>query len=146
MMTPALADITFSNEALTVSVIGIIIMLCGVFASARTFIRTSAGVKETQTMEITGQPINFRQDKELVEMREHKEFKAAIKDQHDELWKVVNGIRMSVSKIESSVAGLTVLREANGDRLSELSHQVVELAKSVHTLTGVVQTKLKAVH
>lgn len=145
-MNQILADLTLSPDQIGLAAIAFIVTLLGYHAVVGKFIRQQAGVKETQTMEITGQPLNFQREKELVEKREHDEFKTSMKEQHDELWKVINSIRLSVSKIESSVAGLTALREANGDRLGEISHQVIELAKSVHTLTGVVQTKLKAAH
>ncbi|MDR3405131.1 MAG: hypothetical protein P4L99_21735 [Chthoniobacter sp.] len=49
-------------------------------------------------------------------------------------WEVINGLRKAVQRIESSVAEIRTLREANGDRLDEVSRELLELIKQVSRL------------
>jgi hypothetical protein len=142
-MTPTFADVTLSNQELTLTVVLGIAGLLAALAVVTAFIRNTAGVKDTQRVELVGQPIEGRHEKQHVERHDHDAFKSEIKAAHDSLWEVVNGLRLSISSIQANIAAIRAMREANGERLTEIAHQVESLSKSVHTLTGAVNANLK---
>lgn len=72
-------------------------------------------------------------DKEEFE-KQKREQKEALEKHKTEIWEVVNGLRRSVSRIETSVEGIKTLREANGERLDELNAELMELIKEVSKL------------
>lgn len=70
------------------------------------------------------QPPLHQQYAEKTEFNKHKE----------EIWVVVNGLRMAVSSIETSVEKIKTLREANGERLDEVSAELLQLIREVSRL------------
>jgi hypothetical protein len=108
------------------------------------FIRREANQHEpAPERRVTGGPVEVALLKRCVERHEHDDLKATVARQRAETWEVVNGLRCSVSKIEADIAGLRAQREANGERLTELSGDIKGLSKLVHRLAGIVETKLE---
>jgi hypothetical protein len=67
--------------------------------------------------------------------REEAETNKAQEERHNrELWEVINGLRGAVASIKTDVGQIKTLREANGDRLDELSRELLQLIKEVATL------------
>ena len=137
------ADLTLSTNGIALAVVGLIITALGYHAVVGNYIRREAGVKETQRVEITGQPIIGRHEPRHVQVHEHDVLKASMESRFSEMWEVVNGLRLDISDVKEHTATIAAMREANGARLSEISTEVREVAKSVNTLSGIVQAKWK---
>ena len=88
---------------------------------------------------IGGQPIGVRQQHEPVN---EPTFLAHTR----EVWEVINGLRLSLARIETGVAENKVLREANAERLNEVATEVGELGKQVSRLAGAIEQHLKEHH
>jgi hypothetical protein len=81
---------------------------------------------------VGGQPIGIRTDHPCVPQPDFDGHKK-------EMWEVVNGLRMAISRIESSIAEIKALREANAARLSEISREFNELTKQVSRMAGALE-------
>lgn len=86
-MNGFLAAITLSETQIAAGVLAGIVTLIGYHKVVAGYIREQAGVKETQTMEITGQPIRTAKD---VRMATHEEVQA-VKQDVDQLREEVRG-------------------------------------------------------
>lgn len=107
------------------------------------FIRRESRMKEPKTEHsVSGGPLTIRHEKSHVERHEHDGLKSSTEQQQREIWQVINGLRISISRIEADIAGLRAMREANGERLHEVGEQLAGLVIAVARLGGIVETKL----
>jgi hypothetical protein len=87
------------------------------------------GRKSPQATHLEGQPIGVTAQHPCVD---HPTF-----DRHtDEIWKVVNGLRLALARIETVCGENKVLREANADRLIEVATKLDTTSDAVNRLIG----------
>lgn len=107
--------------------------------TVRKYIRDAAGVRDVQDVRLTDQPMRMKSEHAGVEKPDF--------DAHaEQVWSNLNGLRLAVGRIEVKVGETKVLREANAERLAELSREVTELGKQVARLAGAVEEHIKQHH
>ena len=94
---------------------------------------------KTPEMQIAKQPIGVRADHPCVDQ---PVFEAHTK----EIWQVVNGLRLSISRMEKNFAADHATRQANGELLRELNSESKSLSREVAGLTALMKQHLKEEH
>jgi hypothetical protein len=111
-------------------------LVLGIVHMLRT-LRKEAKLEEPEKRQhITGGPVEVTVTGGHVTLTDHEKHKT-------EVWTVINGLRRDIGEIKEDVASIRALREANGERMGELSRDVAELNKTVAHLAGVVEAKLQ---
>ncbi len=111
------------------------------------FMRHESRMEEPKSEHrISGGPVTIRHKEVFVERHEHNGLKEDLENHKRDIWEVVKGLRSAVGRIETSTAETKVLREANGELLTEVREEVTSLGKAVARLAAIVETKLEAKH
>lgn len=95
----------------------------------QTIAAVTAALSDKHEMHLGGQPIAGTVVHPCVE---HPTF-----DKHvDEIWKVTNGLRLAIARIETVCGENKVLREANADRLIEVASKQDQMNDKLQQLVG----------
>lgn len=109
------------------------------------FMRRESRMQEPKVeTKVSGGPVTIRHEQVFVERHEHAGLQSDLEKHKREIWDVVKGLRAAVGRIETNGAENKVLREANGELLTEVREEVSSLGKVVARLAGIVETKLEA--
>lgn len=125
-----------SNNELAVAVLGVLVTLIGQHFVLKKYIREAAGVKETTTTEIAGQPIHFVKDEKAMTVGEHtakcgplvkrveslekdvKEIRSEMATGRGDILDAMTEVRTEVSRVACKVSGLDERTEATNTALS----------------------------
>ena len=122
--------------------IGIVVGIIGMLGGFLVFFRRESRMQEPEAARtISGGPITVRHEMDHLQRHEHDDFKRAIETRLAELWTNVNGLRQSIGRVEAGMQTQGALREANGERIKELSADVKKLSDSVHEMLGLLRAK-----
>jgi hypothetical protein len=116
-----LAEIHLSEGAAIIGVIGALGAMLALHFKARSYIREVAGVKESGTMSITGQPIMVAQAKEWATTAELESF--VIKTD-----KRLEHVERHIIPREELLARFASLEAAGASRLSEITQRLDRIA------------------
>jgi hypothetical protein len=116
-----LAEIQVGEGALALGVLGVFVALIGSHLRVQKYIRDAAGVKESASMTISGQPIEFTRSKEFVTQKAHDEF--------------VNETKRKIARIEEHIipraellARFRDLETAGAERLKAITDRLDRIA------------------
>lgn len=96
-MIPALADVTLSPNEIGIAAVGFIITLLTYHAVVSKYIREQAGVKDTQRVEIAGQPMTMRTEVNFVPTGEFRLFEKRVQNELHELHQMMEVRRKEVA-------------------------------------------------
>jgi hypothetical protein len=117
----SLADIQIAEGAAALSVLGVFVALIGSHFRLQKYIRDVAGVKETGTMSITGQPIMVAQAREYATV-------GALTDLADKTDKELKRLREHVIPRSELLSMFKELKDAGASRLSEITERLDRIA------------------
>jgi hypothetical protein len=117
----SLADIQIAEGAAALSVLGVFVALIGSHFRLQRYIRDVAGVKETGTMSITGQPIMVAQAREYATV-------GALTDLADKTDKELKKLREHVIPRSELLSMFKELKDAGQARLTEITTRLDRIA------------------
>jgi hypothetical protein len=117
----SLADIQIAEGAAALSVLGVFVALIGSHFRLQKYIRDVAGVKETGTMSITGQPIMVAQAREYATV-------GALADLADKTDKELKKLREHVIPRSELLSMFKELKDAGEARLTEITTRLDRIA------------------
>ena len=103
--------------------------------------RESRMTEPTAQRSISGGPVTVRSEKDHIERHEHDGFKHSIQKQLDDLWLVINELRQEMGLMQKGLGEQTVLREANGETLTEIRRDLQQQSALLHEVLGMMKTK-----
>jgi len=121
-----------SNTAISVTalgVLGVFATLLGYHAKARAYIREQAGVKDSKSVEITGQPINFQMAVQFVPMQEFQRLEADVQRREHKILAEVQSVQSAVDERRDEIAEV---RAHVDEKLAEAMKEMTSSAGKTH--------------
>lgn len=146
-MNPLIAQaIELSNNQLAGGVIAVLATMIGQHFAFRKYIRDVAGVKETTTTEISGQPIKFSQEEKVMTEKAHQAVCGRLEKRVGDLETDMRGIKgqMATETKEILKAGHD-RAEKIYDRINSIDRKVAALDERTDTTNSSLDVQSKKI-